>query len=331
MIRVFISGATGFIGLNLVRELINRGYHVHALVRSGSEVSLLQNDNIDLFTGDITDLNSIEKAMDGCKYAFHLAAYAKIWPGQKDVFEQINFLGTILVVESAIKNKIERIILTSTAGVFGPSDREEDITEHSFRSIGYFNNYEETKDITDRYVLHYYKTKIHLAVVCPTRVYGPGLLNDSNSVTRLIKSYMGRKNIFIPGNGESIGNYVYIDDVVSGLLLTLEKAKSGERYILGGENASFNELFDHIGKISRKKFRRFRVPARLIHFFAYVFLGLGKLKIIKPPITPSWTKRYFYHWNISCEKARNDLGYEPVSLETGLKRTIKWLSDEGNS
>lgn len=331
MIKVFISGATGFIGLNLVKELIKRGYHIHALVRSGSDVSLLQNINISLFTGDITDLVSVEKAMEGCRYAFHLAAYAKIWPGHKDVFEQINFLGTILVVESAIKNKIEKLILTSTAGVFGPSTQQEDITEHSFRSIEYFNNYEETKDITDQYVLHYYKIKIHLTIVCPTRVYGPGLLNDSNSVTRLVKSYMGRKKIFIPGSGESIGNYVYIDDVVNGLLLACEKAKPGERYILGGENASFNELFDHIGKISSKKFKRLRVPTKLIHFFAYVFLGLGKLKIIKPPITPSWTKRYFYHWNISCEKARNDLGYDPVSLETGLKRTIKWLSDERNS
>ncbi len=325
MIKYFVTGATGFIGKRLVQALVSQNKHVHILVRPTSDIKHLNHQNISLFKGDITDKKSIERAMQGCNYVFHLAAYAKIWPENKETFERINFDGTINVIESAIGCKVKKVILVSTAGVFGPSPKDKVITENTKREIDYFNYYEETKDRTDQFALKHYSSKIKLLIVCPTRVYGPGLLNESNSVTRLIKSYYKRKNIFLPGNGNDIGNYVHIDDVVTGILLAQESSKTGERFILGGENVSFNTFFDELGKVTGIRYRMFNIPVSVINFFAYVFLFLGKIKLIKPPIIPAWTRRYFYNWNISCEKAKHILGYRPVSLKGGLKNTVEWL------
>lgn len=325
MTRYFVTGATGFIGKKLIWKLISQNRYVHILVRSTSNVSDLKHRNITVFEGDITDKESVERAMQGCTYVIHLAAYAKIWPGNKDIFERVNFNGTIHVVETAIACKVEKIILVSTAGVFGPSVKNKSINEDSIREMQYFNYYEETKDLTDKYVFRHYASKINLSIVCPTRVYGPGLLNDSNSVTRLIKTFYKRKNIFLPGNGKDIGNYVYIDNVVDGILLALESPIKSERFILGGENTSFDEIFDLLEEHTGISYRKIHIPVQVINIFAYVFLILGKLKLITPPIIPAWTRRYFYDWQISTRKAEQQLGYEPILLTEGLKNTIEWL------
>jgi farnesol dehydrogenase len=325
MNKYFVTGASGFIGKKLIEELIRKDIKVHVLVRPTSEISGLKHKNITLFKGDVTNKKSIEKAMAGCKYVIHLAAYAKIWPGSKDTFEKINYFGTINVTEAAITCKIKKLILVSTAGVFGPSYENNSINEDSIRGVPFFNYYEETKDRTDKYILQKYSSRINLLIVCPTRVYGPGVLSDSNSVTRLIKTYYKKKNILLPGKGKDIGNYVYIDDVVDGILLALNTKIHSDRFILGGENASFNQMFDLLGEITCYPNRKFYIPVRFIILFAWLFQLLGRLKLITPPITPAWTRRYFYDWIISSKKAEQKLNYNPIKLKDGLKYTVEWL------
>lgn len=328
MNKCFVTGATGFIGNKLIIELINQNFMIHVLVRSSSDIFALKHKNVTIYTGDITDRDSIKRAMSGCKYVFHLAAYAKIWPGSKALFEKINFNGTINVTEAAIECKVKKLILVSTAGVFGPSTDKNPINEESIRKIPYFNYYEETKDQTDKFILKHYSSRINLLIVCPTRVYGPGILNDSNSVTRLIKNYYKRKNILLAGKGNDIGNYVYIDSVIDGILLALNSKIHSDRFILGGENTTFNQMFDLLGELTGLKSRKFYVPICLIKIIANLFQFLGRLKLITPPITPAWTQRYFYNWDVSSEKAEQILNYHPIKLKEGLKNTVEWLEEE---
>jgi farnesol dehydrogenase len=328
MTKCFVTGATGFIGNKLIQELIRQNFLIHVLVRSSSDTFTLKHKNVTIYTGDITDRGSIKSAMSGCKYVIHLAAYAKIWPGNKNIFERINYDGTINVTEAAIECEVKKLILVSTAGVFGPSLDNKSINEESIRKIPYFNYYEETKDQTDQFILQRYSSQINLLIVCPSRVYGPGILNDSNSVTRLIKNYYKRKNILLPGKGSDIGNYVYIDSVVEGILLAMNSKIHSDRLILGGDNASFNQMFDLLGELTGLKSRKFYVPICFINSLAYLFQLLGRLKLITPPITPAWTRRYFYNWHISSEKAEQKLNYNPIKLKEGLKNTIEWLEEE---
>ena len=160
----------------------------------------------------------------------------------------------------------------------------------------------------------------------PTRVFGPGQLSESNTVTAMIDGYLKGKWRVIPGNGKSIGNYVYVDDVVQGHLLALERGISGEHYVLGGENVSYDEFFNILKELSG-------VHHRLLHIPYGVMLSASKIMDIlarfgvKPLITSGFVKKYNYDWINSSQKAVDQLGYRPISLEEGIARTIRWIRD----
>ena len=323
--RVFVSGATGFIGKRLVKHLANENITVHALVRSVEKTLEFNHHNIQCFAGDICDAGTIENAMRGCQYAFHLAAYARVWSKDKSIYRRVIYDGTINLLEAALKCRIKKVVIVSTAGVFGPSEPDEPIDENTHRKVDYFSLYEKYKDRVDRYIIATYRDKINFCIVCPTRVYGPGELSESNSVTKMIKMYHSGKFWFLPGDGSSIGNYVYVDDVLKGIMLALHKGKRGERYILGGENITYGEFFQRLSGISGIKHKQVKLPVPIIMFAAHI-MQLGAILFrCSPLITPGWARKYLHNWYVSDEKARSALDYRPMSLKSGLKKTLVWL------
>jgi len=323
--KVFVSGATGFIGKHLSQKLAEQGNIVHALYRSGKKTVDMQHPNIIFFKGDITDIDSLYIAMKNCEYVFHLAAYAKVWSKQRNTFEIVNYQGTVNVLETAIQHRIKKVIVTSTAGVFGPSSNAIPVNEFSKRTVPYFSEYERTKDLADKMIMEKYSSKIDVTIVCPTRVFGPGELSASNSVTRLISLYISGKYRFLPGKGQSIGNYVYIDDVVTGMLLALEKGCAGERYILGGENVSFSDFFARLSNITGKSYTLFKIPVAIIMLLATTMKFFAILFQIPPLLTPGWARKYLYDWKLSSNKAGEELNYKPQLLEEGFIKTVMWI------
>ncbi len=189
----------------------------------------------------------------------------------------------------------------------------------------YLTEYEITKQQAEQLCIEYAKEGLHIVIVNPSRVYGPGFLNKSNSVTILIKKYIEGKWRIIPGDGSQIGNYVFIDDVVSGHILAMEKGRSGERYILGGTNVSYNELFDLLAIVWGKKFKMFHLPMSIMMVVAKFELFMAESFGKKPLITPPWVKRYQQNRPLSVEKAKKEIQYLNTPLETGIKKTISWL------
>lgn len=327
-IKVLVTGTTGFIGKHLSRKLAERGYTVHAIYRSDKKISGMQHPNIIFFRGDITDTESLSAAMKGCEYVFHLAAYAKVWARNKNTFEEINYQGTINVLNTAIKENVKKVVITSTAGVFGPSENESPVDEITVRSIPCFTEYERTKELTDTLIRVKYSSLINVCTVCPTRVFGPGELSAANSVTRMIHLYISGKFHWLPGNGRAIGNYVYVDDVAEGILLALEKGRSGECYILGGENVSFTGFFEEISRLTGSSYRLFSVPVFLLIFISRIMKLLADIFHLPPLITPGWVRKYSYNWIVSSQKARNELEYQPVSFKEGLQATLMWIKNK---
>jgi nucleoside-diphosphate-sugar epimerase len=323
--KILVTGATGFIGQQLVKRLIDDGNSVHVLYRDKNKLNALPKKNLTPFKGDILEKDSLKLAMKDCEQVYHLAACASVWVKNKNEYFDINFTGTLNVLETAIRCGAKKIIITSTAGVFGPSQNNEFVDENTGRHIDYFNEYERTKDYTDRYVIENYSKKIDVVTVCPTRVFGPGELSNSNAATKMIKMYYGRKWKFLPGNGKSIGNYVFIDDVIKGMLLAMQKGKTGERYILGGENLSFVDFFQEITCQTGKNYRLFRIPVWILMLLSQMMAFFAKAFGIKPLITPGWTSKYLHNWIVLSEKAKKELNYKPVSFSEGLKKTIKWI------
>lgn len=323
--KAFITGATGFIGKKLAEKLLDQGVILHALYRDESKIKNFQHPNLIWFEGNLNDPKSLEKAMKDCRFVFHLAAFAKVWSKDKNIFYKSIYEGTLNILESAIKMKVEKVVVTSTAGVFGPSANEELIDETSSRKGKYFSDYEKFKDLTDYYIAENYRDKINFCIVCPTRVFGPGEMSDSNAVTKLIGLYQAGKFHFLPGNGKSVGNYVYVDDVVRGILLALQKGKRGERYILGGSNVSYIEFFNTIAELIGKKYRLFKLPLTLMLMLAGLMKAGAVLFKIPPLITPGWTRKFMFNWYVSSEKAINELGYNPGTLKTGIHKTLIWI------
>ncbi len=323
---VFVTGSTGFIGTKLVNELVRLGYTVRALTRGTSNTDGLSHERITLVTGDILDRKSLERGMQGCNQVFHLAAYAKNWARDPKVFFEQNVGGMRNLFEAAAAVGVERVVFTSTIVAFGPTPPGVVGTESMPRiTQRYFTEYEETKTIAERETLQLAAKGFPVVIVNPTRVYGPGKLTEGNSVSLMIDMYDKGKVPVLLNRGKDIGNYVLVDDLVRGHILAMEKGKIGERYILGGENASLRQLFQLVDEVSGKKHFQMNLPPKL----AYLYSGIEKKKAewlgLYPQITPGWVETFLQHWVYSTAKAERELGYTITPLKEGVRMTYEWL------
>ena len=324
---IFITGATGFIGQKLALTLAENGHTIHALVRDPQKASrLLKHQNIKLFAGDILDQESIQTAMTGCHQIYHLAALASVWHPNPTMFYTVNVKGFQNVLDCASAQNIKNVLFTSTAGVVGHSLDLQPVSETTNPNPQLETLYEKSKVEAELLLKQYNQKGIRGIVVNPSRVYGPGLLTESNGITRLLKMYINNKWKVKPGNGKSIGNYVYIDDVVEGMILAMEKAKPGERYLLGGTNSNYQDFFYLVGEITNTKRKLYNLPLPVMLFISHILLLLAKNLAIKPLITPAFVRKYNKDWIVSSVKAEKELGYKITPIKEGITKTLDWLN-----
>ena len=327
-----LTGANGFIGIRLAEELSSGGHTVRCLVRSPDKFRPLSGLNgVTPVIGDLGSVHILEAAARGCDTVFHLAAFAKPWSKDKSLPFRINVTGTENVLKAAHKAGVKRFVFTSSAAVIGPSPGIDPIDEEYPRSVPFFNEYEETKAAAEELVKSYSRDGMECVIVNPTRVYGPGPVNESNSVTRMISMYSRGRWRIIPGDGTCVGNYVLVDDVVRGHIQAALKGKAGHRYILGGDNITFNQFFETLADLTGKRRWLIRFPVSLMTVVARVMEWQAGITGIAPLITAPWVKKYLNHWSLSSRKAREDLEINPVSFAEGAKITLDWLRESGEA
>lgn len=324
--KVFVSGATGFIGIQLVKRLSSEGHEVHALYRSESKAELIRHPDIKLFKGDILDPVSLDRAMAGCEEAYHTAAFAGVWTKDPQMVFRLNVDGAMNVIEAAGRQGVRRVVLTSTAGILGPSAQEA-VHESSPAPDSFFTEYEASKFQLEKQLLGRTDTNPEVVIVNPTRVYGPGYLSESNGVTKMIKQYMEGKWRLIPGKGKSSGNYVYVEDVVTGHLLAMRMGKPGERYVLGGENISYRQFFDLVREASGVRKKLFKIPLWIMLSAAGVMKCIALVSGRSPLIVPKLVRKFDHNWIVSSEKAIRDLDYQPKDARTGIQLTVQWIKN----
>ena len=325
---IFITGATGFIGNRLAHWLADSGCKIVALVRTPNKTTSLQHPNIQCIIGSLEDEQILQRGMKNADFVYHLAAHATLWAAD-DAFERVNIEGTINVLNAALQQRVKRVVVTSTAGVIGPAT-DGPVTEETKRVVDFFNDYERTKYEAELIVKEYVAQEgLDAVMVNPTRVYGPGQLNESNAVTKLIKQYAEGRWRFLPGDGTTIGNYVFIDDVVQGHILAMEKGKAGERYLLGGEDVSYNAFFNTVGELNGQHYKLQKAPMNVMLAFSKLQLFLAQNFGRHPVVTPAWVKKYMHHWQASSAKAERELGYQITPLKQGIQQTLEWLKASG--
>lgn len=233
MTKVFVTGSTGFIGSNLCNYLHDQGFHVLALARNRDRANTLLDNGIEIVDGIIDEIDAIKRKLDGCEYIFHLAAKADSWSKNPKDFYDINVSGTDNLLNIAKEVGVRRVVVTSTVGVLGASDTGDFIDENAIAPEPLDTEYDRTKLLAEKMIRARCKDGENIVIVNPSRVFGPGPLTKANSLTQMIKSYDKGKWRYILGDGNSIGNYVYVKDVIRGMHLAAEKGIAGERYILG--------------------------------------------------------------------------------------------------
>lgn len=327
--KIFMTGATGYIGQRLMEKLLEQGHEVNVLVRTIPDDTFFNHPKLNFYEGNLLDQASLEKGMEGCRQVYHLAAYARPWAKNPRTYFEINVQGTLNVLETARQAGVEKLVYSSSCAVLGRSNGSP-LNEDHVRDIHFFTEYESSKYLAEVYVRKYATNGLSTVIVSSSRVYGPGLWTESNVVSRLLEFYLEGEWHVIPGDGKSLGCFCFIDDVVNGHLLAMAHGHSGEKYILGGENFHFNDFFKMVRTLTGKNHFLVHVPVWLMLLFGWKEEVSSFLFERNPLITRKWIIRYNYDLACSSEKAIRELGYRITPFKEGLITTLRWLKEEKN-
>jgi nucleoside-diphosphate-sugar epimerase len=322
--KILVTGATGYIGNRLAQTLAEAGNMVHILVRDLQSANLPLHTNIKVFAGDITDIGSIARAIDGCTQVYHAAAMTNIYTKDPSAIFEVNVSGTQNMLTVSKEARVEKLVFTSTCSVFGPSILDP-TREDDKRIIRYTNNYEKSKSVAENLVKEYSSKGLQTVTVDLTKVFGPGIETHAMSVNRVIRDFIAGKICVHPMPSSIISNYVFIDDAVKGHILAMQKGISGEKYIIGGENVSYTDFFDALRNITGTYGRVIAVPK-------FIALAIGWLNLVKGNITgkdPFFThkeaKLIYFNRAFSSRKAHTQFGYEITPFTNALRQTISFF------
>lgn len=323
-IRVFVTGGTGFVGANLVRLLLEKGYEVRALVRSKASAANLQDLDIEQVSGDLNDLD-LDKKMRGCEVLFHAAAQYSLWQADRDLLHRSNVLGTRNVLAAARQAGIERTVYTSSVaaiGVGGPRTNET----HQSPPEELIGDYKRSKYHAEQEAMAAARNGQHVVIVNPTAPIGPFDIKPTPTGEILVRFLRRQMPAYIETSGL---NFIDVRDVAVGHLQALEKGRSGERYILGHRNLTIKQLLDELARLTGIAAPELAVPAWLplgVAWFEEQVLGaLGRPPTIPLDGVRMAAEPMFY----DPSKAIRDLDLPQTPLPVALKAAIDWFKTNG--
>lgn len=325
--KILITGATGYIGYKLALEAARRDYTVHILVRDLQSSLLPIHPNIIKFKGDITDKSSVVAAMMNCDKVIHAAAIAKLSAKDNSVFYSVNVEGTRNMLDVALALGVKKFVFTSSGAVIGPSGKFP-MTENDPRIAAFENDYEISKHWGEELVKEYCRRGLFAVIVAAPRVYGPGHDCNGNTLNVLLKNILTMRLAFMPSCDHVVANYAFVDDVVNGHFLAMDKGMGGEKYILGGENLSYRSFFHVIKQQIGKKIGLIRIPKFLFKIWSFFYMCICSLLGKETHISPKIIDRLSQNRALSCEKAIKQLGYSITPFSEGIHKTILHLKNK---
>jgi nucleoside-diphosphate-sugar epimerase len=316
--RYFLTGATGFVGRRVARQLVEAGYEVVAVVRNPAKARDLADLGIAIHQGDVTDKESMRAPMSGVDGVFHIAGWYKVGVKDKSEGEEINIQGTRNVLELMQELSIPKGVYTSTVTIF--SDTGGRLVDETYRYEGpHLSEYDRTKGIAHYQVADtMIEAGLPLVIVQPGLIYGP---TDTSSVRRTLVQYLQRKLPLAPQ--KTAYCWAHVDDIARGHILAMEKGQPGHSYIIAGPLHTFVEAMEIAEQITGIPAPRLRVSPRMIKAMAAMMGVVEKIVPVPEAYTSEGLRVIAGVTYIgSNAKAKQELGYRPRPLKEGLTETL---------
>jgi dihydroflavonol-4-reductase len=321
-VKVFVTGGTGFIGGEVVRQLRARGDEVACLVRSPEKAGKLTELGCEIVAGDLGDAEAIEAGMEGRDAVVHAAAMYEVGipAKQHPAMYEANVRGTEVVLRAALKAKVPKVVHVSTVGVFGNTHRQ--VVDETYEHPGkeFTSYYEETKLESHRIAKRMTAEEgLPCVIVQPGGVYGPG---DTSQVADLLEEFFAGKLPLLPFPELGIC-MTHVEDIAGGILLALDKARPGETYVLSGPVTTMRDAIEVVAELSGRKAPKHALPTPLMKAMVPIGPLVGKLMGQPPNLRELISSADGVTFWASHEKASRDLGYAPRGMEEGMRQTLE--------
>lgn len=317
---ILVTGATGFLGHNLIPRLLKAGHQIRALVRPSSEVDFLIRNGVELaYAEDITDAAAVHRACQGCRRIIHAAGHFRFW-GSTPTFWQTNVEGTATVLAGALAAGVERFVHVSTVVVVGKTESGQLIEEdHPCNPL---DPYQRTKLAGEKLVLTYYKERgLPVILLRPGAFYGPW---GHYAFNRLFFQEPLKGWRIKVDNGRHITFPVFAPDVACAIELALRNGRAGQIYNISGQSLTHNEVNAIVSDLAGISHWRLNIPTRAVVSLAWVWTMLSRYTRREPFYPINMAPYVFQDWLVSSEKARRELGFSPTPFAIGVESTLKW-------
>ena len=320
-----VTGAAGFLGSHVTRQLVARGDDVRVLLRPSSTNRAIADLSLEYVTGDLRDPASLDRALKGVKRVFHVAADYRLWAKRKQDIYDSNVGGTKNLLGAAKRAGVEQLIYTSTVATIAV-DRPQhpnELTDAKLEEM--VGHYKRSKWMAEREALDAAKAGLPVIVVMPTTPVGPWDWKPTPT-GKIILDFLNGK---MPGYVETGLNFVGVEECAAGHLLAAEKGKVGERYLLGGENLTLKAMLDTLSKITGLRAPRLKIPHGLALGVAYASTVFSRLVGREPGIPVEGVKIARHMMFVDCSRAQRELGFKAGSVAAALERAVRWYEANG--
>jgi dihydroflavonol-4-reductase len=323
----FVTGATGFLGSHVARVLVENGANLRLLVRSSSDLRNLEGVPGEQVVGDLRDPSSFDNALSGCDALFHVAADYRIWVRDPDEMYRSNVEGTRAILDSARKKRVRRTVCTSSVATMGFIGDGSNADENSPVNLGdMIGPYKRSKFMAEQVALEASRNGMDVVVVNPTTPVGERDIKPTPT-GRIVVDFLKKK---FPAYVDTGLNLVDATECARGHLMALERGRSGERYILGGENLTLKQILDRLSAMTGLPSPTVRVP----HFVALGAavvdeLWTGRIRGLEPRATIDAVQMGRKKMFVNSAKAERELGWKTVPVDASLRRAVDWFRAMG--
>lgn len=324
--KTLVTGATGFMGSSIVRELLKDGVEVKVLVRENSNTRNIEDMDVEKVYGDIRDGESIKAALHECDTLYQTAALYSRWMPDIKVFYDINVAGTKTALYAALEKGVEKVVYTSTVGTIGAHGAHNFSNENAeFNLWGTGNHYIRSKYLGELEAKRLCEKGLPLVIVNPAIVIGARDIRPTPSGQTILNVLNGNIKRYIDAGM----NIIDVEDAAQGHILAAQKGRIGERYILGNQNLSIIEYYELIEEVSGVEPPRRRLPYPLALLLSYSYQLVSRITKKPPALTPSMVRTGGAYAYFDCSKAVNELGLPQTPVRVAIEKAVSWFRENG--